>query len=179
MPGIGYSLCQEGSADIFEISPTVTIAAPMETVWEHLVDIEAWWVRSNPAHEALEILDDGDLGTGTRIRVEESIAGIPGVADGAITAFEPPHEITWEAPSAHYRYLGLDLTIGEGVSWELAPSRNGTELTARVWGRFPDGVSGKVFEWAFKYLLAGVSRDYEHAMTELEYLKDSIERDPR
>lgn len=162
---------------MFQISPSVTIDAPAESVWKHLVDIESWWVPSNPEHSALEILDDGELDTGTRIRVEESIAGIPGVAEGAITGFEPPHVITWEAPAAHYRYLGLDLIIREGVSWELTPSRDGTELTARVWAHFPSSVFGKIFEWAFKYLLDGVSRDYQHALTELEYLKDSVEDD--
>ena len=161
----------------YEIAPSIRIAAPPETVWDLLVDIEAWWVASNPEHESLEILTNtGTIGEGTRIEVRERIAGIPGVARGEITDFVPERRIVWEAPKARYRYFGFPLTVSEGVAWEISPQDDGrTELTARVWASFPDTLWGRVIEWSFNYVVDGVERDYEHAMRELEYLKRAVE----
>jgi len=161
---------------MYEIAPSVSIDAPPEAVWAYLVDVEGWWVDSNPEHESIEILSGEDeLGDGTRLRVRESIAGVPGVAEGEVTEFDPGRRVTWDAPGARYRYFGLPLVVDEGVSWELAPSDGGTELTARVWASFPDSLVGRIVEWSFEHVLDGVERDYEHAMAELEYIKCELE----
>lgn len=161
---------------MYEISPTVTINVPPERVWEYLIDVEEWWVASNPDHESLEVLSNSeDLDEGTRIRVRERIAGIPGVAEGEITEFVSGERLTWEAPSAEYRFYGLPLEVHEGVTWEVTPTRGGTELTAHVWASFPDTVLGTLAEWSFEHVLRGVERDYQHAMRELEYVKHALE----
>lgn len=161
---------------MYDISPSVTIDAPAEDVWDLLVDVEDWWVASNPEHGSLEIVsDDEELTAGTRLRVEERIAGVPGVAEGEVTAFVPGERVTWEAPRARYRYFGLPLTVAEGVTWELTPAGERTELTAHVWASFSDTLLGRLVEWSFVHLLDGVDRDYDHAMRELEYLKRTLE----
>jgi len=161
---------------VYEITPSVTIEAPPAAVWARLVDVESWWVDSNPEHESLEVLTDPPvLAEGTRLRVHERIAGVPGVAEGAVTGFVPEERVTWEAPRARYRLFGLPVTVSEGVSWELEPADEGTTLTARVWASFPAGPLGRLVEWGFDHLLDGVERDYAHAMRELRYLKGQLE----
>lgn len=161
---------------MFEISPTVEIEESTETVWDYLTAIEKWWVPSNPEHESLEVLSDHNtIQEGTRIRVKERIAGLPGVAEGEVTEFWPRERITWEAPNTRYRYYGLTIHVDEGVSWKLEPTDAGTELTAHVWATFPNTVLGRLVEWSFKHLLGGVEKDYAHAMKELEYIKTELE----
>jgi len=161
---------------MFEISPAVEIEAPPDVVWEFLTEIEEWWVPSNPEHESLEILSEHEtLREGTRIRVKERIAGLPGVAEGEVTELLPRERITWEAPDTRYRYYGLTIRVHEGVSWMLEPTDRGTNLTARVWATFPNTLLGTLVEWSFKHLLGGVEKDHEHAMKELEYIKAEIE----
>lgn len=78
-------------------------------------------------------------------------------------------------PAARYRLLGIGFTIGEGVTWRIETHEPGAStLSARVWATFP-GVRGRIAEWIFTGLLNGITRDREHARTELRYLKHAIE----
>lgn len=162
---------------VFEFTETIVVAAPSAAVWDLLRDVERWWPPSNPEHESIERLDDRDvLEVGARLRIREKVAGIPCVADGEITAVEPLSAVTWEAPRARYRWFGIPITVGEGVTWSIKPSDGGgTRISAHVWATFPPGVGGRVFEWAFRHLLRGVEKDREHARTELRYLKRVLE----
>lgn len=161
---------------MYQLSPSITIDAAPEEVWEYLLDVEEWWVASNPEHESIDVLsDDETLTEGTRIRVEEEIAGISGVATGEITELIPNRRLTWEASEARYRFYSLPLTVSEGITWELTPTRQGTELTAHVWASFPDTLVGRLFEWGFVNLLNGLEKDYYHAMQELEYVRRALE----
>ena len=57
---------------MFEFTESISIQAPSSTVWEVMRDIEGWWLASNPEHESLERLDDGDaLEVGTKLRIRE------------------------------------------------------------------------------------------------------------
>lgn len=165
---------------MFEFTETVVIEAKPSTVWEVLHDIESWWPASNPEHESLERLDDRDvLEVGAQLRIREKIGGIPGEATGVITQVEPRSAVTWEAPQARYRWFGLAVTIGEGVTWRIQPYGDGaTKLGAHVWATFPPGFRGRVLETAFSRLLGGIEKDREHARTELRYLKRTIEARP-
>ncbi|MFI0448857.1 hypothetical protein [Actinomadura sp. 6N118] len=49
------------------------------------LDLDGWWVASNPEHDTLEHLDDRGIEVGARVRIREKIAGIPGEAIGEIT----------------------------------------------------------------------------------------------
>ena len=52
----------------YEVEPSIRIAAPQETVWGYLVDVEEWWAASNPEHESPDILTSTDpIEGGTRI----------------------------------------------------------------------------------------------------------------
>ena len=161
---------------MFEFTETIPIAAPREQVWDTVADIEGWWPASNPEHDSLEPLDDRGIEVGARLRIREKIAGIPGVAEGAITEVVPGRTVTWEAPEAHYRWHGIPLTVGEGVTWTVDSSGPAaSEVSAHVWATFADTVYGRLVEWTFTRLLDGISKDRHHARTELEYLKRTIE----
>ncbi|MFI0446389.1 SRPBCC family protein [Actinomadura sp. 6N118] len=162
---------------MFEFTETIDIAAPSATVWDLLCDVERWWPPSNPEHQSIERLDDRPiLEVGARLRIREKVAGIPCVADGEITRVEPLSAVTWEAPRAHYRWFGIPITVGEGVTWSIEPiDGGGTRVSANVWATFPSGVGGHVLEWTFRNLFRGVEKDREHARTELRYLKRVLE----
>lgn len=161
---------------MFEFTESALIDATPTTVWQVMVDLERWWPASNPEHHSFERLDDGpELAVGSRLRIRECIAGIPGEATGKITRLEPPWLVTWEAPQARYRWFGVPVTLGEGVTWRIAPRGDQVDLSATVWATFPPGPRGRLLETAFIRLLNGVEKDREHARSELSYLKTTIE----
>lgn len=161
---------------MFEFTETIEIAAAPETVWSVMQDVESWWSPSNPEHLSLERLDNrGAIEVGTRLKIREKIAGIPGEAAGEITRVDPVSAVTWQAPEAHYRIFGIGLTVDEGVTWGIEPTGSGTRVSAHVWATFPAGRLGHIVEWGFTRLLGGVEKDREHARTELRYLKRTIE----
>jgi len=75
----------------FETS--VDIAAPAETVWHVLVDVERWpeWTRSM---QRVQILGGGALAVGSRVRVKQ-----PGLGSMVyrVTELAPEHSFTWVA----------------------------------------------------------------------------------
>ncbi|MGV9387460.1 SRPBCC family protein [Nonomuraea sp. NPDC003707] len=163
---------------MFEFTESILIEASPPAVWEVLRDIDGWWPASNFEHESLERLDDRGIQAGARIRIREKIAGIPGEAIGEITRIEPLSEVTWEAPHARYRWHGIPITIGEGVTWRIEPREGDTvHLSAHVWATFPSGRLGRFLEWFFTHPLGGVEKDREHTRVELHYLKEVIEGD--
>lgn len=160
---------------MFEFSESILIEAPHPRVWQVLSDIDRWWLASNTEHDSLEHLDSlPPTQVGARLRIRERIGGIPGVAEGTITAVEPGEAVTWEA-DARYRWFGIQLRIGEGVTWSVEPSGATTRVSARVWATFPRHLVGRVAAFAFTHLLNGVEKDREHTRTELRYLKQVVE----
>jgi len=160
---------------MFEFVVTQPIDRPPEAVWRLLVDVERWWLRSNPEHQDLEVRsEDGGIELGTELRVQESIAGIPGEATGRIVELVPGQRITWDA-EALYRWMGFTLEVSEGVTWAIREREGATELSARVWARFPKTLWSRMFEWFFIHVLHGVEKDRRHAATELEYLRSRLE----
>lgn len=161
---------------MFEFTETIDIQTPAANVWDTIVEVERWWPPSNPEHESLERLDEGDLKVGTRFRIREKVAGIPGEAIGIVTDLEPGTRVTWRADQARYRLLGISITLGEGVTWRV--ERDGPDacrLSAHVWATFPHGVTGRVLSFVFTQMLDGIAKDRQHTRTELEYLKKLIE----
>ena len=174
---------------MLDFTETIAIRADPARVWANLLDIERWWPPSNPEHESIERLDDADevikvgqpveIGVGTRFRIRERIAGVPGQGVGVITGVDPGRAITWEADTMRYRLYGVRFTIAEGVTWSVDPHEfEASLLSARVWARFPEGLVGRILWLVFSRLLNGVERDRHHARIELEYLKKTIEFTP-
>lgn len=161
----------------FEFTESILIQAPAAAVWDAMQDVRRWWPPSNPDHHSLETLDsDGGLRVGSRLRIREKIAGIPGEATGTITQLQPGSLVTWEAPQARYRLFGITVIVGEGVTWHIEQrDANSTVVSARVWATFPSGVWGRLVNTVFTRMLNGIDKDREHTRTELRYLKRMIE----
>ncbi len=161
---------------MFEFTESVDIAAPPERVWTFMIDLEGWWPASNPEHISLERLDDGGIEVGAKLRICERVAGVPCEAVGEITALVPRTSVTWESGEARYRWLGMTVVVGEGVTWRLEPQGGDTtRVSATVWATFPPGRRGRALEWAFRRVLNGVEKDREHTRIELRHLKRSLE----
>ncbi len=171
---------------MLDFTESIPIKDSPTRVWEALLDIERWWPPSNPEHESIERLDDAgevtgvgdrvEIRVGTRFRIREKIAGVPGQGIGVVTHVDPGTAVTWEADRMRYRLYGMAFTIREGVTWRVDPHEpEASLLSARVWADFPEGLRGRVLWLVFSRFLDGVEKDRHHARVELEYLKESIE----
>lgn len=161
---------------MFEFTESVRIEAPPDVVWPILEDVQRWWPQSNPEHMSIEPLDDQGIQIGARLRIREKVAGIPCEAIGTITDLTPGEEVTWASDNARYRWFGQTLAVSEGVTWHIEPAGpDATTLSAHVWATFPKTFRGRVAGWMFTHVLDGVTKDRQHARTELEYLKATIE----
>lgn len=159
----------------YEIEPSVEIHSSPEFIWEQLIDIESWWVASNDEHISLNIeSDDKQLKTGTEITVRERIAGIPCCAEGAVTEIKTNRLVVWEAD--HHLFGWNWLKVQAGVRWKISEKEPGAaSLMANVWAVFPDRIFHRLIFFLFK-AFGGIEKDYLHAMKELEFLKNRIER---
>lgn len=161
---------------MFRFIAKVHVHVEQERAWNYLPRVEQWWLPSNPEHESLQILsEDKRMREGLRIRIQERIAGIPGIAEGTISQIEPGKSVTWQA-QAIYRLWLIRVPVQEGVTWAVQPVGEGCELSAEVWAEFPHSFSGKSWAWIFVHLLNGAQKDYDHALYELNYLKEQLER---
>jgi uncharacterized membrane protein len=107
---------------------TVEINAPLDTVWEILVDVDRWpeWTRSI---SAVKRLDEGAVGVGSRVRIKQPrmTALVWQVAE-----FEPGVSFTWRTASLGVTIIGthrltrtnderVSVTFGIRQSGALAP----------------------------------------------------------
>lgn len=161
---------------MWEFTADVEIDCERGDLWELLVDVEDWWPKSNPNHVDSTILDESDrIGPGTRLEITEHVAGLYGEGVGTITQFQEQRRVVWECDAFTYRFHGIPLQVEEGVQWRISDLDEGVVLSAHVWATFPAGPLGSVAEFVAKRLMNGLQKDYNHAMTELRYLKQRME----
>ena len=92
-----------------ELDVTRTIAAPAETAWRVLADVERWpdWT---PSVARVERLDTGPLGSGSRVRITQPKLR-PGI--WTITAWESGRSFTWIQRAPGLRIVA-DHSVGAG-----------------------------------------------------------------
>jgi hypothetical protein len=166
---------RDGNRYSYEIKPEVEILAPVNNTWDFLINVENWWVKSNPDHKSLTINNsEREIRPGTKITIREKIAGIPCKAIGEITKYEINRKVEW---SAVYYIFGLKwIRVNAGVAWKLRSiSEDSCALMAHVWARFPQNPLNKFIWYFFKNIMNGIEKDHEHAMKELTYIKEVIE----
>jgi hypothetical protein len=161
----------------YEIKPEVEIHASINNVWNFIINVENWWVKSNPDHKSLVFNNTvKDNVIGTKLTIREKIAGIPCKAVGEITKFETNCQVEWKA--LYYLFSIRWIRVHAGVAWKLRYiSDDRCGLMAHVWARFPQ-TPGYYFLWViFRKMMNGIEKDYVHAMKELNYIKNAIEQD--
>jgi uncharacterized membrane protein len=94
------------------IDHELTIEAPADTVWALTRDVERWPALT-PTITAVERLDDGPIGVGSRARLHQ-----PGQRPTVwtVTAFEPARRFAWQAT-----VLGVRMEAGH----EIVPTDGG------------------------------------------------------
>jgi uncharacterized protein YndB with AHSA1/START domain len=96
------------------------IARPAEAVWAELTALERYpeWLReSGVTHVEREI---GPLGSGTRLRIRQQLAGRPALLEGIVTAWDPPHHFAFRATHPDGITVEADsLLVDEGPTCRL------------------------------------------------------------
>jgi uncharacterized membrane protein len=106
------------------VASEVTIAAPVERVWDLTEDVESW-PTITPTMTSVERLDEGPLRVGSRARVRQPRQR-PTV--WTVTVVEPGSQFVWEA-----RVLGLRMVGGHRLERVATGCRN--TLTIDLEGR--------------------------------------------
>ena len=104
---------------------SVTLPQPPEDVFPWLLDadkVPQWTSRL----EAYEVLGDGAIGRGTRIRQALRVKGQPLDMELEVTDFDPPRRA-----ESRLTLQGVEVV----TAYALAPAGGGTELTQTLEGR--------------------------------------------
>lgn len=153
----------------------VTIDKSKEIIWDYMINLNNWWVKSNDEHDSLKVLSEGDeLKEGTLIEIKEKVAGVSCVAIGKIHSLDKYNTVTWESDRAVYNFFGLRVKVREGVKWSLKKSNKRTILSADVFAEF-QGFFGPLYKFLFKNVLNGIEKDYQHALKEVKYIKSVLD----
>ena len=110
------------------------IARPVQAVWAELTALERYpqWLReSGVIHVEREV---GPLGAGTRLRIQQRLAGQPATLEGIVTAWEPLRRFAFRATHPDGITVEADgLLLDEGPTCRLRWSlRIGLPLRLRV-----------------------------------------------
>jgi uncharacterized protein YndB with AHSA1/START domain len=110
------------------------IARPVHAVWAELTALERYpqWLReSGVIHVEREV---GPLGAGTRLRIQQRLAGQPAMLEGIVTAWEPLRRFAFRATHPDGITVEADATLlDEGPTCRLRWSlRIGLPLRLRV-----------------------------------------------
>jgi uncharacterized protein YndB with AHSA1/START domain len=99
-----------------------TIARTADAVFAELVAVERYpeWLSASGVR-AVERLEDGDLTEGSRLRIEQQIAGRSTTLDGVVTVFQPGERFALRATDAQGIAVELDAAlVADGPITRLA-----------------------------------------------------------
>mgnify|MGYP002279961093 CR=1 FL=1 len=159
-----------------EAKATIKINAVAEVVWDYMVRLDDWWMRSNPdEHIELSLIDASEIRKGTKFILKEYIAGVRGEAIAEITELVPLKRLVWKSNEASYNLFGIKFIAEEGGVFKLEENNGISTLSHHVWGGVTIPIIGWFTELFFKYILKGEKKDYEHTYRELQFIKREIE----
>lgn len=145
------------------VAQTVEIAAPIDRVWELVMDPDRLgdWVT---IHDSVSEVPEGDLGEGSEFRQSMKLKGVPLKVRWRVAEWDPPNHALWlgEAAAGAKARIVYDLREGDGVT--VFDYENEFEL--------PAGRVGKLAGRAFN----AMSGDRE-AEKSLARLKELLEGD--
>ena len=108
------------------IDAEVRIARPVGDVYAALIDVERWpaWLIATGI-VSVKRLDDGPLRAGSRLRVEQSIAGRATTLDGAVTVLVPGSALGVQGRDPEGIEIRIDIVV---VADDLGASPPATKL---------------------------------------------------
>ena len=110
------------------------IARPAQAVWAELTALERYpqWLRESGVTQVEREI--GPLGAGTRLRIQQRLAGQPALLEGMVTAWDPPRRFAFRATHPDGITVEADAGIfDEGPTCRLHWSlRIGLPLRLRV-----------------------------------------------
>jgi uncharacterized protein YndB with AHSA1/START domain len=110
------------------------IARPAQAVWAELTALERYpqWLRESGV--TLVEREIGPLGAGTRLRIQQQLAGRPALLEGIVTAWQPPQHFAFRATHPDGITVEADaLLLDEGPTCRLRWSlRVGLPLRLRM-----------------------------------------------
>ncbi len=135
------------------------IARPIAAVWAELTAVERYpeWLRESGVTRVER--EPGQLGAGTRLRIEQRLAGQPALLDGIVTAWDPPRRFAFRATHPDGITVEADgMLADEGLTCRLRWSlRIGLPLRLRLF----EGVAGPQAKRAATTDLLGFKRMLE------------------
>lgn len=164
-----------------DVTESVVIQGSRESIWRAVTDFEGTFHDSNTAHLSTTITSQPahPFREGLTFKQVETVGGYRGVLDGRVYDVYPKERYRWAADTT-YTLLGMDfLNIQEGGDVRIDPTRTGPglRLSHRVYGHFPDTISGNIISWFMAALFNIEADSAHHTLVELEYIKNEVESD--
>lgn len=134
------------------VKQSIVIAAPIEQVWEVVMDPSRLgeWVS---IHRSAREVPDGNLTAGSTFKQEMRLKRVPLKVRWEVTECEPPRRATWRGEAA----AGARARI----RYRLEPAEGGTRFDYENEFELPGGPLGKIAGRAFN----AVSGDHEARKT--------------
>lgn len=133
------------------------IAAPRETVFEVATDFEHAADLMRGITKA-EVLTEGPVGQGTRIRETRVMFGREATEEMELTAYEPPERYVMTCENHGCRYTTL---------FEFLPRDAGTEV-ALTFDAEPRTFSAKLMSVLMRFMMSGCRKEVEKDLEDLK-----------
>ena len=161
---------------MIDVRAEIEIKASPEAIWDYMVHLDRWWLRSNPKeHIALSLIEGDRIEEGAKFVLKEYIAGVEGEAIAEIKQLLPLKRLVWQSLEAHYKLFGIAIDVEEGGEFELQARGDASVLSHHVWGRVKSPLFGWLVESFFRRVLDGERKDFEHTLRELQFIKREVE----
>ena len=119
---------------------SVTIHAPADIIWSHMIDVERW-PESSASITTVQRLDNGPFQVGSRARIRQP--NIPTVV-WTVTNFQPLREFSWESPAPGVNTIGRHaLTPAGDNACKVTLSIDRKGLLAPLVDRLTDSLTRK------------------------------------
>lgn len=161
-----------------EVIESVTINAPVDSVWNVVTDFEGAFEQSNPDHRGTKILSAPKVPFRDSLRFyqKELVGGLTGELDGLVYDVHPPKRFRWEA-EVTYNILGFNYMVKEGgtIRIEKYDPQDNLILSHRLYTKFKDGMVNQFIAWLSLNVLNMEEAASKHTFVELEYFKKRLE----
>jgi Predicted integral membrane protein len=137
----------------FQARKSTNINRSIEQVWPHLAETERELQWRSPYVLSLEVLDDGPVRVGSRVRGTTRIAGSTQSYVNEVTELTPPRRYAWR---------GVEVTgpVNGFGSYELEPTADGGTRVTLDLTYIPQGLMGRLQMPALRWFAPRILRRF-------------------